>query len=90
MSDPSHISSDMPVNCEQLRDRLQKMTDNELRRFGRAARKKCSPTANRGEKPPEEVAIELEEAFAEWKRRFTQSPNLDYSLISVAKKERML
>jgi hypothetical protein len=31
-----------------------------LRRFGRAVQKKCSPEANRGKTPGEELAIQLE------------------------------
>ncbi len=45
------------------------MTNNELREFGRAARKMCSPEANRDKLPREEAVIELEEARAELKRR---------------------
>ena len=74
VTDPLHISSDTPVNREELRARLRKMTDNELRRFGRAARKMCSPEANRGKTPLEQDVIELEEAWAEWTRRFEPSP----------------
>ena len=47
-----------------------------LRRFGRAVQKKCSPEANRGKTPGEELAIQLEEAWMEWKRRFTGSPTM--------------
>jgi hypothetical protein len=69
------LSDDTPVNREELRGRLRKMTDNELRQFGRAARKMCSPEANRGKSPPpEEIVTQLHEAWAEWKRRFTRSP----------------
>jgi hypothetical protein len=64
--------ADAPVDREELRARLRKMTDNELRHFGRTVRKKHS--TNRGKTPHEESVIELEEASAEWKRRFTPSP----------------
>jgi len=73
-NDLSHLSSDTAVSRKELRARLRKMTDNELRRFGRAARNVCSPEANRGEPPREELVIQLEEARAEWKRRFEPSP----------------
>jgi hypothetical protein len=57
------------VNLEELRERLQKMTDKELLRFGQAARFMCSTTAN-GNKPPRKpFVIQLKEARAEWKRR---------------------
>jgi hypothetical protein len=74
VNDLSHLSGDTPVNREELRARLRKMTDNELRRFGRAARNMCPPEANRGKPPREEVVMQLEEAQMEWKRRFTPSP----------------
>ena len=69
VTDQSNLPGDAPVNREELRARLQKMTNNELRMFGRAARKICSPEANRGKLPREEAVIELEEARAELKRR---------------------
>ena len=50
------------------------MTNKELRQFGRAALKMCSPEANRGKPPREGAAIELEEARAEWKTRFQPRP----------------
>jgi hypothetical protein len=70
--DLSPLPDDTTVNREELRARLRKMTDNELRRFGRAARNTCLPEANRG-KPPREFVIQLEEAQTEWKRRFEPS-----------------
>ena len=73
VNDLSPLSGDTTVNREELRARLRKMTDNELRRFGRAARNTCSPEANRSKPPREEFVIQLEEARAEWKRRFEPS-----------------
>jgi hypothetical protein len=58
---------DLDVN--QLRERLQKMTDNELRKFGRAAEHMVSPEGNRGRPPREAFVIQLAEARAEWARR---------------------
>jgi len=74
MNDLSHFSGDTTVNREELRARVRKMTDNELRRFGRAAQNLCSPEANRGKPPREEFVLQLEEARAEWKRRFEPPP----------------
>ena len=74
VNDLSHLSGDTAVNREELRARLRKMTDNELRRFGRAAQNMCSLEGNRGKPPREEFVIQLEEARAEWKRRFKPSP----------------
>jgi hypothetical protein len=38
-------------DVNQLRERLQKMTDDELRKFGRAAAHMVSPKANMGQPP---------------------------------------
>lgn len=74
VNDLSHLSGDTTVSREELRSRLGKMTDNELRRFGRAAQNMCSPEGSRGESPRAELVIQLEEARAESKRRFERPP----------------
>jgi hypothetical protein len=38
MNDMSHLASNAPINLDQLRERLRKMIDAELLRFGKAAR----------------------------------------------------
>jgi hypothetical protein len=48
MSDFSHLSTEQPIDIEELRQRLAKMTDAELRKFGGASRFMCSPGANFG------------------------------------------
>jgi hypothetical protein len=63
------IAIQTDINLEQLRARLRKMTDSELRRFGRAARFMCSPGANLGKPPREAFVVQLREARAEWGRR---------------------
>jgi hypothetical protein len=67
MSDMSHLSQETPIDLEQLRERLRKMSDSELRRFGRAALDVCEPHR-------EVFVIQLEEARAEWKRRKQKKP----------------
>jgi hypothetical protein len=57
------------VDLDQLRERLAKMTDAELLRFGNAAKFMCSPGANFNEPPRESFVIQLKEARAEWERR---------------------
>jgi hypothetical protein len=57
------------IDLEQLRARLRKMTDEELRRFGRAARFMCSPRANLGKPPRGVFMVQLAEAKAEWQNR---------------------
>jgi hypothetical protein len=57
------------VDLEELRDRLRRMTDEQLRKFGEAAKFMCSPGANFGKPPRKPFVIQLEEARAEWKLR---------------------
>jgi hypothetical protein len=45
------------------------MSDEELRKFGKAARYMVSPTANIGKPPLPAFVLQLEEARAEWRRR---------------------
>ena len=58
-----------PIKREKLRDRLRKMSDKELREFGKACAQMCSPRANFGKAPTEDFVIQLEEARKEWKLR---------------------
>jgi hypothetical protein len=57
------------LNVNALRTRLRKMSDEELRKFGKAARYIVSPTANMGKPPLPDFVLQLEEARAEWRRR---------------------
>jgi hypothetical protein len=57
------------LDVEALRTRLRKMSDEELRKFGTAARYMVSPTANMGKPPLPAFVLQLEEARAEWRRR---------------------
>jgi len=56
-------------DVDALRTRLQKMTDDQLRAFGKAARYMTSPKANMGKAPLPTFVLQLEEARAEWRRR---------------------
>jgi hypothetical protein len=53
----------------QLRARLRKMNDAELRRFGQAAKQMCAQDARTGKLPLEDYVVQLVEARAEWRRR---------------------
>jgi hypothetical protein len=57
------------LDVEGLRTRLKKMSDEELRKFGKAARYMVSPTANMGKPPLPTFVLQLEEARDEWRRR---------------------
>jgi hypothetical protein len=67
MADLNSVGFSDP-DLETLRIRLRKMNDQELRRFGLAARFMCLPGANLG-KPRQVFVIQLEEARAEVQRR---------------------
>jgi hypothetical protein len=57
-----------PENLEAIRERLRKMSDLELRQYGRAARDLSNPKKNFGPPNPS-FQIQLNEARAEWRRR---------------------
>jgi hypothetical protein len=56
-------------DVEQLRSRLRKMNDDQLREFGKAAQYMVTPWANLGQPPREVFVIQLGECEAEWRRR---------------------
>ena len=60
-----------PEDIEQIRERLHKMSDRELQKFGRAASVMADPKKNFGTPNPA-FAIQLAEARAKWKRRHTK------------------
>jgi hypothetical protein len=47
----------------------RQMTDEELRKFAKAARYMVSPTANMGKPPLPAFVMQLQEARAEWRWR---------------------
>ena len=61
-------------DVNQLHERLQKMTDDELREFGKTAAYMVSPKANMGQPPREAFVVQLAEARAEWARRHPKKP----------------
>ena len=54
---------------DALRTRLRKMSDEELREFGKAARYMVSPGASMGKPPLPAFVLQLQEARAEWRKR---------------------
>ena len=65
----SDLTGENGLDLEALRARLQRMSEGELRRFGRAARYMCSPPANLGKAPRQVFVIQLSEVVKEWGRR---------------------
>ena len=70
------------LDVDELRTRLQNMSDEELRKFGEAARYMVSPIANMGKPPLPAFVLQLEEARAEWRRRH-KGPGLSSASDSV-------
>ena len=56
-----------PESIERIRARIRKMTDRELREYGRDAARMADPSKNRNPNPS--LQIQLDEARAEWRRR---------------------
>src|ERR1700683_1731004 len=63
------FATDGPIDVEECRARLRKVTDAQLLKYGKAARYMCSSTAYFGKAPRETFVIQLRECRAEWKRR---------------------
>jgi hypothetical protein len=80
-SDFSRLALETDLDIDELRARLQKMTDHELLEFGRAAAYMCTPYANFGEPPREVFVTQLRAARDEWRRRHGQesSPAASHS-----------
>ena len=65
------FATDAPIDLEEFRARLRKMSDKQLLEEGKAARYMCSKIANFGKPPREVFVVQLRECRAEWKRRKT-------------------
>jgi hypothetical protein len=63
------FSGESLLDREEVRRRLRRMSDDQLRRWGGSARHMCSPEANLGQPPRPNFVLQLEEAIAEWQRR---------------------
>jgi hypothetical protein len=59
---------------ERIRQRLCKMSDAELLRFGMVAKYMCSQEANPEQTSREDFVLQLNEAQREWNKRFTRLP----------------
>ena len=66
-----------PGSLDAIRDRIKQMSDAQLLRYGQSAKYMCSAWANRGEPARPEFLIQLEEARAEWRRRYPKEPLVD-------------
>jgi hypothetical protein len=67
------LAGENGLDLEVLRERLRRMSDRELLRFGKSARYMCSPEANLGKAPRQAFVVQLREAVEEWRRRHSDS-----------------
>jgi hypothetical protein len=61
------------LNVYDVRTRLRKMSDEQLREFGKAARYMTTREANLGKPPHRDYVLQFEEAKTEWRRRHPKS-----------------
>jgi hypothetical protein len=62
------MNQSKPESIEQVRERIRKMSDAELRKYGRCAQDSSDPKKNFGPRNPA-FQVQLNEARAEWRRR---------------------
>ena len=63
---PASFTGEKPLDVEELRTRLRKMTDAQLIAFGKSAAFVCHDNS-----PREVFIVQLEESRNEWRRRKT-------------------
>ena len=63
------LADENELDFDARRTRLRRMSDRELRCFGKSARYMCTPEANLGKEPRRVFVIQLREAAEEWRRR---------------------
>lgn len=64
------IQSD-PDDIEQIRERIHKMSDSDLLRYGQVSRFMADPKNNQGNPA---FQVQLDEARCEWRRRHPELP----------------
>jgi hypothetical protein len=62
-----------PEDIKRIRERLRKMSDNDLLRYGQSSRFMADPKNKHG-KPNPAFQVQLDEARAEWPRRHAKLP----------------
>jgi hypothetical protein len=67
----------LPFELEAIRARIRKMSDDELLKYGKAAKSMCEPDANFGRPPSDVYVTQLREAREEWRRRHPKPPEDD-------------
>jgi hypothetical protein len=63
-----------PKNAAEIRERVRKMSDEELLRYGAICKSMCSPEANLDKPSLDAWTVQLQEARAEWRKRHPELP----------------
>jgi hypothetical protein len=63
-----------PENAGEIRERVRKMSDEELLRYATVCKSMCSPEVNFGKPPLDTWIVQLREARAEWLKRHPELP----------------
>jgi len=63
-----------PGNAGEIRERVRKMSDEELLRYATLCKSMCSPDTNLDKPSPDAWTVQLQEARAEWRKRHPELP----------------
>jgi hypothetical protein len=63
-----------PEYAGEIRERVRKMSDEELLRYGAICKSMCSTETNLDTPSLEAWAVQLQEARAEWRKRHPELP----------------
>jgi len=63
-----------PGNVGEIRERVRKMSDEELLRYATLCKSMCSPETNLDKPSLDAWTIQLHEARAEWRKRHPELP----------------
>jgi len=64
-----------PLQLDDVRARLRKVSDADLLRFGQAAASLCRPEDQFGHPSRDVFVDQLQEARSEWRRRHSKEPS---------------
>jgi hypothetical protein len=63
-----------PEYVGEIRERVRKMSDEELLRYGAVCKSMCSPETNLDKPSRDAWTVQLQEARAEWRKRHPELP----------------
>jgi hypothetical protein len=63
-----------PENAGEIRERVRRMSDEELLRYGAICKSMCSTESNLDKPSLDAWIVQLQEARAEWRKRHPELP----------------